>query len=269
MENIIAIGSKASRLADKFKQFEQYNEIISFKDNELQASSIEEYENIDFNNLNSDLDENLFIFFGENERTACALKLIEKYKNKKNYVFYIRPNLNDLDFDKLKQERLFYNVFQEYARSGLFEDLYLINIKDLEEITPDLNLIEYENKIFNTLSNLIHNLNCYNHIEPLKENYISCPIAARINTIGIFNLEQNFDQWLFPVEDVSHLCYYVAVDEKTLQNDTNLLKKINDFVELRQQRFGKNRVKYSVFLSLSNTTYGILTASSAVIQKEK
>lgn len=79
-------------------------------------------------------DEVLFVCVGSSEITGCALKVLEEIKDKKITVLYIRPDLTFLNEKAKIQERIVYNIFQEYARSGLFEKIFLFDNLVLEKV---------------------------------------------------------------------------------------------------------------------------------------
>lgn len=284
MDYIIGLGKQATKLARMFQQKlpEFYENVWTFSHEKEKEkthftlpvpSTIEGYEELKlppktFFQLLPEQAETLFIIYGEEKITAYSLRLLETIKDRKITILYIRPDIKELDFEGKKTERVFYNVFQELTRSGRFEKVLLFSIPDIEDTIPDLTLLNYKEKLNNAIIDIIHQFNFYNHQEPLKENQVSCPIGARIGTLGVMNFEEGQDFWFFPLDEVSFLFYHLVVGEEMLENDKDLLTKIKKQMSLRRKKFGEHRVRFAIQKGTQETIYGIVMPASAGIQKE-
>lgn len=287
MEFIIGLGNRATSLARTFNELlpQFYGEeviwTISHEDNIKKENhfvlpepkTIEHYEEqlLPPENFFSNLPKEanvLFITFGEEPITTYSLRLLETIKDRKITILYLRPDIKDLDFEGKKAERVFYNVFQELARSGRFEKTLLFSIPEIESSLENLTLLNYEELFNKSIVSIIHDFNYYSHQKPIKQNYVKPPVGARVGTMGIFQLENNFETWFFPLDEVSTLVYHLIIDVDVLEKDTELLKKIKEIMNLRKRKFGENRVKFHIQKGTQKTSYGIVMPLSAGIQKE-
>ncbi len=141
MQTVIGLGKAGCSIANHLSKYPQYQ--IKKIDVGLKKTkstfglkhqdSPELYESTTLpkginNFLEGVMSETLFI-------TSCgavsgaSLKILQKIHTKtKIRVMYIIPQKDDLTGQKLLQNRLLFNVFQEYARSGLLERVFLVDI---------------------------------------------------------------------------------------------------------------------------------------------
>jgi ABC-type lipoprotein export system ATPase subunit len=90
----------------------------------------------------------LFVVGGSGSVSSASLSVLKHLKNKcKINVLYVKPDMSFLSPLKQKLERMVYNVFQEYARSGLFERLYIVSNSELENIIGGVPVKLYNEKI--------------------------------------------------------------------------------------------------------------------------
>ena len=147
MQTVIGLGKAGCSIADALSVYPQYQ--IKKIDVGLKKTkstfglkhqdSPELYESTTLpkginNFLEGVMSETLFI-------TSCgavsgaSLKILQKIHTKtKIRVMYILPQEDDLVGQKLLQNRLLFNVFQEYARSGLLDRVFLVDNSKLSGI---------------------------------------------------------------------------------------------------------------------------------------
>lgn len=194
-------GRAACKIADCFEKYSLYT--IFKIDEEIEDSRYskslkkyttpEEYEQkcpslkTFFKSLKGD--EVLFISVGSSPITGCTLRILEHLQNKKITILYVRPDLSLLNDKPLQQERVTFNVLQEYSRSGLFEKIYLVDNPTIEQILGEIPITQYYEKLNEFISSTFHLITVYKHIKPVFETHLEIPEVARIATIGIRDIE--------------------------------------------------------------------------------
>ena len=79
-------------------------------------------------------DEILFVIGGGGKYQSAALSILKQLKNHKINILYIKPDVAFLGQQSLMLDNLVFNVFQEYARSGVFERLYVVDNACMEKV---------------------------------------------------------------------------------------------------------------------------------------
>jgi hypothetical protein len=95
----------------------------------------EEYENYNFPKLKAFFKgikgKTFFIVGGSGKISCTSLRILEKIKNLPISIVYIKPDYELLNKVQKMQDRVVFGVLQEYARSAVFDEIYLISNSDL------------------------------------------------------------------------------------------------------------------------------------------
>jgi len=271
METIIGLGSAGCNIADQFAKYPQYE--IYKLDTDVHGrncyflpslSTPEEYEayigdlSSIFNRIQGEV---LFVVGGSGNVSGGALRLLEQLKHCKMSVLYIEPDIDMLSGDRKLQERVTYYVFQEYARSGLFDRLYLASNPQIEGILGDVPIMGYNDKLNQMIVSTFHMINVYNNNEPVVSNFSDFKEQTRISTIGVSNLE-NEKKLFFSLDGIREMRYYYAINRDKLETDGTLMRKITENV--------KNEadidVSYGVYATDYTDDYVYCVANSSMIQ---
>ena len=271
METVIGLGSAGCNIADCFAQYPQYK--VYKIDNGIYGKNChflpkydtpEEYEahigdlSSFFSGVIGDI---LFVVGGSGDVSGAALRILEQLKHCNINVLYIEPNIDILSGKKKLQERMAYYVFQEFARSGLFERLYLVSNLQLENALGDVPIIGYNDRLNNLVVSTFHMVNVYNNNTPVVESVSDFRDNTRISTIGISTLK-NEKKLFFPLDNVREIKYYYAINRKKLETDGTLMRKITENV--------KNEadidVSYGVYATDYADDYVYCVANASMIQ---
>ena len=271
METVIGLGSAGCNIADHFAQYPQYK--VYKIDNGIYGKNChflpkydtpEEYEahigdlSSFFSGVIGDI---LFVVGGSGDVSGAALRILEQLKHCNINVLYIEPNIDILSGKKKLQERMTYYVFQEFARSGLFERLYLVSNLQLENAIGDVPIIGYNDRLNNLVVSTFHMVNVYNNNTPVVESVSDFRDNTRISTIGISTLK-NEKKLFFPLDNVREIKYYYAINRKKLETDGTLMRKITENV--------KNEadidVSYGVYATDYADDYVYCVANASMIQ---
>jgi len=271
METIIGLGSAGCNIADKFARYPQY-EIYKLDAGIYgkncyflpEYNTPEEYEAHigDLTNVFSEIaGDILFIIGGSGNVSGGALRALEQLQHCSINVLYIEPDIGLLSGGRKLQERMTYYVLQEYARSGLFERLFIFSNLQLENILGDVPIMGYNDKLNELIVSTIHMINVYNNIEPVVKNFSDFKEQTRISTIGISNLE-NDKKLFFPLDSIREMRYYYAINRDKLETDGTLMRKITENV--------KNEadidVSYGVYATDYADDYVYCVANASIIQ---
>ena len=138
MSVLIGLGKAGCEIVSKFS--DSHKKITIDAGSELpEFNSPEDYEEklTDYAHL-LDFEEPECYFFvcGAGKVSAASLRLLELLQSKKINLVYIYPEEIMLSPTQKKLNRVAFNVFQQYARSGLFNSLYLMSNEDIASILP-------------------------------------------------------------------------------------------------------------------------------------
>jgi hypothetical protein len=274
--NVIGIGSAGTALAEKFREYKQYN--IYKIDVGLCGENCyglrhqktpEEYEEKapSFKRFFKDLKgEILLIIGGSGYISAVTLRVLHAIKQRKiANIIYIRPDLALLPQTKKRFERATYNILQEYARSGAISQIYLVDNIILGNIIGDVSIIDYFDKINYLIVNTFHMLNVYKNSQPVLGAISTPNETSRISTIGVFDIETGKENLFFPLDKIKESCYIYSINENRLQEEGDLHSKITTQMRERAKCEDTN-TSFGVFSTNYKNDYGFLLVHSSTIQ---
>ena len=247
MKNILGIGTAGCNVARQLgykKQYKVYalspevekNTKYNCKIDEL--SHPEEYENLDLTKVSkflSTITDTCAIFIcGASTSSAIALRALELLHRKgvKMNIVYFQPEIEVLSEMKRLNERTVRHILQEYARSGLFEKITLVENRTLETIAGSTNVFDYFDQINQVFTETYHMMNVFSNTKPITSTFTKPHETCRISTIGLGSLEKD-DLLLFPFKQESEVVYYFGINEEKLRTEENLFRTITDKVKSR------------------------------------
>jgi hypothetical protein len=202
---------------------------------------------------------------GGGKVSSASLQILQYLKKHKINMLYIKPEQSLLNDQQTKLERVVYNVFQEYARSGVFERMYIVSNSEIEHLLGGVTIKNYNEKINEMIVSTIHMINVYNNNDSLVNTFCDIPVGARITTIGMGDLEENEDKMFFSLDNVSDIVYYYAYNKEKLETDFELMSKIKKAVSAKKEE--GVRVTYGIFETDYDQDYVYCLNHSSVIQK--
>lgn len=280
MYTIIGLGSAGHNVVSEFLKYPQYNgytidcEIPTNGNNsrfiELpEFGSPEEYENKvpDLSKrLNNIEDEALFVVCGASIVSGAALRILEYlHKKTKINILYIKPDLSSLSEIRTLQERVCFNVLQEYSRSGVFESMYIVDNGMLEKIIDGAPIMGYYDFLNEVMVSTIHMINVFKNQKKIIGTFSEPNEASRIATFGILNPSTGEESPFYNLDNLKEKSYYYAIPEEQLQTDTKLLGKIKNQIKEKPQTEDA-RISYGVFPTNYEQQYAYFVARSNQIQ---
>ena len=198
--------------------------------------------------------------------SAASLKILETIKAKaKVTVLYYREDAGASTAIKKSMDNVAFNVFQEYARSGVFEHVYIISQDLLTNAIGEVSLLDFRTKTLDTLSSMFHMINVLKHSTPLYDNYSEPLSVARISTIGVVSADDGSESLLFPIELVREKTYLYLMPSDILSEDTKLIKKIHETVK-NNSIDGKIKINFGVYESSYDNPVIYTICSTSMIQ---
>jgi hypothetical protein len=276
MDTVIGLGQAGCNIADEFAKYDQYKILkIDCGLDGLKQDGIyempwqdspERYEERcpDFNKFFKDVNgEVLFILGGSGNISGSTLSILEQLKHCDINVLYIRPDLNSISITKIRQEWVVFNILQEYARSGAFKRIYLVDNSKVEEHLGDVPVIGYYEKLNDMIVSSLHMINVYNHIEPVVDSFSEPLVGRRISTIGFYDTKNNENKLFYLLDNVADMRYYYAINKEKLETDGDILKKI------REQIKSEIETSYGIFSTNYEQDYVYTLANTSEIQRQK
>ena len=272
--NVIGLGRAGCAIADCFSKFPQYDVYKCDHDIEgencfsvQKQKSHEAYEK-KFPNLKKQLQhisgDVMFVLSGAGDISGGALRLLEQLSDVSVSVLYIEPDLTMLSETEAIQERIVNNVFQEYARSGMFDRIYLVANSEVEKCIGDVPISSYYDTLNQAIVNTLHMVTVFKHSEPILGTFIEPHEIARVATVGILDIEENEEKWFYDLQMPRDVVYYYGINENDLRTDGTLFKKIKEYVKDKVQE--KMNVSYGVYQTNYEQKYCYCIKYSSVVQ---
>ena len=191
-------------------------------------------------------DEVLFIVGGGEPISGMSLSILEQIKDSKISILYVIPDRQTLSQIQQRDNKIVFSILQQYARSGLFERIYLVDRAIAEDMMGDVSVREYEKSINNFISYLVAMINYFNHVEPIVSTKSVPDKICRISTFAVSSIGEDVEaRYLYPMENIQDIHYYYGIPSAELEEDSGLMRKI------------KNQTKRIAAESDSNTSFSV------------
>ena len=175
MATIIGLGNGACNIAKTFLTYPQYEVYLLYTENipHKNFKLIQEQENhMDYENSFPDL-SNFFqraegpftvVICGGGAISGGSLRLLEQLRIKKEKIniLYIKPEDDLLSDVRQKQDRVVFQVLQQYTRSGLIDKMFIISNSECENHLSNLTIKNFYSKINVLIASTYHMYNVYN-----------------------------------------------------------------------------------------------------------
>tara|TARA_R100000808_G_C2152189_1_gene161514 strand:+ start:2890 stop:3756 length:867 start_codon:yes stop_codon:yes gene_type:complete len=178
-------------------------------------------------------DQVLLIVEGGDPVSGAALRVLETIKDSSLTVLYICPDRLMSSEVQKRDDRVAFNVLQEYARSGVFERIFLVDKLTVESLIGDVSIQEYEKSISYFIAYVVAMINYFDHTDPVLANKLDPHVISRLATFGVSSLEEDKQdiKLLFPLESPRDIHFFYGVPEAMLTEDSSLTKKIKNHVK--------------------------------------
>jgi len=248
--NIIGLGRAGCEIAKNFENYEQYKVFYidtEDKDYDLEylgdpdrgtflqvreQASHEEYEkNYKKLNLSNCKGPCTLITCGAAKISGIALRVLQQVNKNLTNIIYIKPDDTQLANDVFLRERATLGILQEYTRSGLFNKMYIISNRKVEQVLDNLSLKNYWKDINDVISSTYHMLNVFENTEPLLTTLVPENETVRIGTFGVVNFGTNSEKLFYDLQYPRTIKYFYGINQKLKGNNRDLLHEIRSFVD--------------------------------------
>ena len=154
-----------------------------------------------------------------------------------------------------------FNVFQQYARSGVFNQMYIVSNEAIEDIVGGIPVMQYYNKINEIIVSAIHMINIFNNTDSVTDTFSEPYETARISTFGLIDVKKNEEKAFFLLDNVREKQYYYAIETGRLNTDEKLHKKITDHMASQEAKSS-----YGIFSTDYENDYGYFIARTSTTQ---
>lgn len=265
--HVLGVGGCGTKIAENFSQYDTYS--VQYIDNEKHnwgegnivpkinsdKPAHEEYDSIDYNWDSIEIDEEEVHIFvsGASDVSGIMLQLIEnlKKREKKVTVFYIKPeNKFATKLQKL-QDKVTFGILQEYARSGLLENMLIFDNGVMGQLIGKTSIADYFPSINEKITQFVHTWNFCSKNNPIFGQRNEFLEITRLSCLGYGSLEQDIHLFydlkstdgevVFPLE----IQYYFLVPEEMVKDDDDLMTKILELVEKEEEKY--KSISYGVY----------------------
>ncbi len=275
MINVIGVGNAGCKIADLLSEYDPYTvyKIDTKLPKEKNSFSVAprndptHYESKlpvkVITALNKMEGKVVLIVAGGGKISSGVLRILECVKSNPIEVLYIK--LEEASSSEAAQnlDRITYNVLQQYARSGLFERMYVVSNGEIERALGNIPVSQYYPQINSIIASTFHMLNVYENTQANFSNFLDSDGISRISTIGIGTIDKVVDQMFFPLAHVSEKKYYFAINQEQLDQDSELLANIKRRVK---QDDVTTKTGFGVYATPYKQNYVYILSNTKIIQ---
>jgi hypothetical protein len=232
---ILGLGNAGCKIAELFKQQSQYHvELLDEGKGIKKQNCVEDYDSINYKPRKKAVkqaSEGILFVCGSGKIAGATLRVLEGVKDTKMKVVYLYPDLEFASTKEKKRNRVHFSVLQQYARSGLIEELILLDNKSLLDHVGHGTVLNYFDKVNNFIYRMISTLNYCENVDPDFNARHDIKEISRISTIGWGPFEENEEKLFFLLDNITETSYIININEEELVNDISVLPNVKAMVK--------------------------------------
>ena len=125
---------------------------------------------------------------------------------------------------------------------------------------------KYYDTLNTSIFSTIHYLNYFEHSEP-EIGQVSRPAEThRIRTVGMLDMKNLEEKWIFDLDIDRELCYYMCINEKRLKEEGGLHRKLVNILK-EKPRNAFRKISYAIYETPLQQDFGFCVAHTNAIQK--
>jgi len=235
MRSLIAIGEKATLFVESLKDYPEYTSYCFRHGHKEDCFNVPVFTNSEryeepFDNLQEFLkgccEEVSAIVSGDEAINLSTLQILESVKDKNIEIIFFKPDEKLLGATMKQVNNLTYNVLQEYTRSGLFKQMFVFDLGDVDQAVGSASLQSFEKTRMEFLARHYHTLNWLRNSEAVAGTDVEHQPVNCIASIGVTDLELSEIKTLNKLDFVRERVYYYGIPEKKVKDDASLRNKI-------------------------------------------
>jgi hypothetical protein len=280
MISVVGIGEFCSKLANGLSKYSQYN-VYTIADSKISTNCLvvksldnaeqyeKEYSEFAWQSLIKDSNNEISVIVDGSEAVSgVVLALLEKFRDRKINVYYVKSDLELMGNIEKLQHKVCFGILQEYARSGLFENFVLFDKTKLENMLNNVSILEIEEEMATLINSTLHYVNVYSNLKPMMANNVSMSDITRIQTIGLSEIGSLDINWFYDLENIEEVIYYFAINSDTLKKEKKLLQTIKNQVKEKQKE-NNIKVSFGIFETKYNQNFVYCVGKTKHIQQQQ
>ena len=258
---LVGLGEAGKNIATLFKPHSKNYKIIILDENDGidKKDSVEQYDEDPIKFKQRGLkshDEAILFVCGSGKIAGASLRVLEALKDYKTTVCYIVPDLEFASKLERRRHRVHFGVLQEYARSGMIEEVIVLDNKILFEVAGHGSASNYYEKVNFFIYNTIQNLMYMKHVDPAFGRLHDKKTISRISTVGLGSLDSDDEKLMFNLDNITESTYMINVNEEDLDNDQNLIPTCQQIV--RENKAKERETSFAIWMTdTDNHLYSI------------
>jgi len=163
------------------------------------------------------------------------------------------------------QDRVAFNVLQEYTRSGVFKNIFIISMPAIENVLGDMPIVDYNKNIYKVIYNAFSGIIKFQKDDAIIDNFSQPKEISRIVTFGVYELENDVEKMFYPLDFIDDKCYYFGINENDLKTNGKLLRVIKE--RMREKVLDKTKISYRIHHTAYEQSFCYVAAWSRKVQE--
>jgi len=236
---MVGLGKAGKNIVKLFKPHTKNYKIIIFDENdglELK-NSVEEYDEQEIKLKQKGLskhDEAMLFVCGSGKVAGASLRVLQALKSFKTTIVYIVPDLEFSSNREQKRHRAHFGILQEYTRSGMVNDMMILDNKKMFEIAGTGTTLKYFEKVNFLIYSTMQNIMYCRHINPDFGRLHERKDVSSISTIGLGKFPEE-EKLLFSLDNITETCYIINIEEEDLDNDESIIPNCQNIVRKNKE----------------------------------
>ena len=236
---MVGLGEAGKNIVKLFKPHTKNYKIIIFDENDglEPKNSVEEYDEQEIKLKHKGLskhDEAMLFVCGSGKVAGASLRVLQALKSFKTTIVYIVPDLEFSSNREQKRHRAHFGILQEYTRSGMVNDMLILDNKKMFEIAGTGTTLKYFEKVNFLIYSTIQNIMYCRHINPDFGRLHERKDVSSISTIGLGKFPEE-EKLLFSLDNITETCYIINIEEEDLDNDESIIPNCQNIVRKNKE----------------------------------
>jgi|10_taG_2_1085330.scaffolds.fasta_scaffold23294_1 shikimate kinase len=247
MDKVIGLGEMGVRLAEELSEHPEYRIYkIGTHLKERGTLALDPCDNMEEYEKNFDAEEayiylrsikdgdHVLVATGGGEAiNGVLLRLLETISHAKLNVLYVCPDRTMMSHIERRDDKIAFKVLQEYARSGILEQLLLVDRPTVESYVGDVPIQEYEKSVAHLIAYGFAMVNYYNHTDPVLSTSLDTTPWSRMSSFGLSSLEEDQGdvRLFFPLSEPNSYHFFYGIPASMMESDGSLMQKIKSHVK--------------------------------------
>ena len=249
---LVGLGESGKNIVKLFKPHTKNYKIITLDENDgiEKRDSVEEYDNdpIKFKQRGLKSHDKAALFVcGSGKIAGASLRVLEALRGYETTVFYIIPDLEFCSREEKLRHRVHFGVLQEYTRSGMINEMIILDNANLLAVAGHGTVSNYYEKVNFFIYNTIQNIFYCKHTNPEFGKIKSRKEVSRIGTIGIGSFDSDEESLLFSLENITESMFLVNIEEEDLNSDPSVIPKCQNIV--RENKLKERDTSFAIWHS--------------------